>query len=82
MGLLTIDCEIGNCGMAQYNRQETDQRRHPQNSKHVDNNNVNVLNALENYSHQTVALTQSMLNMPAKNMMGVTERPQFHDWTW
>ena len=45
----------------QYNRQETDQRWYSQTSQHVDNNNVNVLNALENYSTKQV-LTQSMLN--------------------
>ena len=37
----------------QYNRQEADQRRYPQNLQHVGNNNVNVLNALEKLFHQT-----------------------------
>ena len=45
----------------QYNRQEADQRRYPQNSQHVSSNNGIVLNALENYSTKQ-ALGQSMLN--------------------
>ena len=62
-----------------YNRQEMDQRRYSQTSQLVDNNNVNVLNALENYSTKQ-ALTQSTL-IAFKSMRGVTERPQSHGWT-
>ena len=45
----------------QYSRQETDQRKYSQSSQNIDNINVSVLNALENYPIKQ-ALTQLTLN--------------------